>query len=1536
MREGLRAHDAATTLRAGGVAPLDGCPTDKDAPGTASARAYRHPALPGQVVVRLEADLIAGAADAEMEALGFGVAQVSAPLGRMRHRTIGFPGWAILHDPAHARFALAVTREFKKAAKRARSKPGHAKDDFDAIAARLAKSVPHFLPSFWEEVGRVFLAHDAVSFAAQAFERARQAEKEFGLAVDEPARAASFLEFALAGALSAKSLGAYARDLQIAVGAAEAHQRYRELCLGRTRGGMPPWAGLGRELRQLAKAAGLEPQVEDERFFADAIGPALVRAPAEFWKTYRAAAAAVARRDPAARRFLLDAFPSHGARWRGVSAESAQAHFDLLEECGALGALADAPVEELPAGGLAAWTGRALEYLGTCARSRELLVRLAPRLRAAGEPIAVHVRSGWRRRLSLDLAELALEHGLSVALTPGQPAEFELDGSTCDPVRTAADPVLGRLLVAAVGAGFGTPAFEALARGKAGLLAARRAWLEGQIEALEHGLIEDADEAVVAIERRTSPVTFGDLPGTHARLAAVNWSAVLARTLCAGLVEELAWPAYEAACAELGADVVIDGAFPHLVLRSATRAIVLGAAGRELTHDLAYDPRAETLQHALYLDGALLVCVVDRKTHQRHAYWSTEPRNRFAFPTYLHAWGGEFPVSTDLPAGGTTLGYAAIRAGDTRMEGYRSHMSDGQAVWVYVYEPGKHDLRELDPATGKVGRASRPTFLEGHAPAVTRGRSPGWVLPAPRGLTRSALGSKDGVLGMRAKLDRDNLVIENIDGTRETVPAALLARSPYALLRFPGHQAPHLLVRLTSAAARGLARVAAVFTTSGRCVAAAGGDGWSGKGWGGPVPPAEFWHFVETRDVASSEALRRCPDGAAAELLAAAREVGEEQPRNAPLPRTTERAGALVPHAVLQRAVAVAAAKTALLQARLGRVLARGETAARAPAPPGPARALQAMLDALREPGAVADMPPAEWVEWLTHPRARALLLDSPLVSESQRSEQLDFVETLLASAGELARMRVLQCGRPRVQVTIAARPGAGVKAWAAGASTYVSRSSWQASEVVERSATGQFVTPPDLQVVEEVRPGAESLAWLAQWLAAARAGPCVRWEPELATRLATAATLTRAEAALLWVGAPGVGSYVKDFLGTEARAALGLKVAEADSARGTFKAMPRETMLGVLDAALGEPGGSPEERVGAAWRARFGARLQVPEDVVLACDKELGAPVPAVELFRTYLDPAASPLLKKGKLDNQVITAGGMLIPYLALSTRAGDALALAAPAFHAALVAALDDPQLILPLGVYYPLGPGKPTVDQMMDAIGGAPTKLGPGADPKCTRALDGGLLLAGRTAHSVLISFRPAQVRAESLGTLRPLAGEHAPAWRGVAAIVFLRSAACRAMVARLGGSPLAAGAWDANPAASAPGVVERAAQALALGADAAALYLQLLALAEPTARAVQRWNGWTADRYRKACAALVAQKLVLEGKRERAGREVFLPGEWVKGAGKELPTEGWKLALYRGPGATLPRRLPLEPLPALFESAWRRVESGDVPKFEEVS
>lgn len=230
--------DDSTIAALGGVAA-------SAAPGAspAQARAYTHPALPGRTVVRLTTDALAQVEDTTLASLGFTHTGTPTPVGHTRTRTTGFPEWPILTDPANARHALNLVGDLRRIEKTARAKPGNAKKGIDELARMLDESAPHFLPTFLEEAARIFLRNDNRSYATQYFGKAREAERAHSLNIDEERHRQVFLEFALAGAVSAKELSAEGKALLERYSAGVALESFLTLNIERVKGGMPPYGG---------------------------------------------------------------------------------------------------------------------------------------------------------------------------------------------------------------------------------------------------------------------------------------------------------------------------------------------------------------------------------------------------------------------------------------------------------------------------------------------------------------------------------------------------------------------------------------------------------------------------------------------------------------------------------------------------------------------------------------------------------------------------------------------------------------------------------------------------------------------------------------------------------------------------------------------------------------------------------------------------------------------------------------------------------------------------------------------------------------------------------------------------------------------------------------------------------------------------------------------------------------------------------------------------------------------------------------------
>lgn len=1533
-------HDPRVTLRAGGVAPLSTKLPDDERASPLGAHAYVHPALAGRVVVRLSPAAVAAGTDAEMDALGFTKEGAAEDLGLVRYRTLGFPAWALVHDPKKARFALEVTQDFRKAKKRAASKPGHAREAFEEIGKRLGRTVPHFLPSFWEEAGRVLADEGSAAMAAQCFEKAREAERAHKLKVDADERDAVFLEFALLGALSAKTLSAYAKDLERTEGAKDAYRRFRSIAVKRALGGLPPWSGMGKDLRGLAKAAKLDGDTEDDALVREMIGtPAIGRAPQEFWTTFRAALVRVGKGDAAVRHQIRNVFPTPKSDDDDKRKKLVEEWLGVLDEIGAF--------RDLPDAGLAEWTSKLIRWAGGVPRVVALLGDLAPRLT---EPIAVVVKHGWWERLDLDLAERALSLGVGLA-DPGDD-DFDPDNISleCDPVKVAADARYGKKLVEVVSRMMGDADHEPKMRGKAGFAAARRAWLEERIGKVETGTLVEVEEALDELEEKTTAATFGPWPELHARLAAVRLEPALATTLREGIFDELGWAAWEDATDKLGHDdLEQNGGFPYLVVRNERHATVLGPSGVVLEHDFAVNAKTESVQKTLYADGQLFVEYRD-KSYDDHAYWSGAPKTRFS-PKGT-GWN-DVGLCTTLPDGAVTLGGRAFRAGDTELGWYQNHVFDGTTMFTMAYQGDEWAWREYDPVKQKTGRASRPRFFEEYVKEGLRlNQHHCWLHPVP--VASSPLGSKDGFSGFRTRHAEGGGVVEGerIDG----VSVSLKDVAVEGLLDLPGRATPVILEHTSGD--RGEA--AYMRLPTGALLADLSEHDWASRGWGKKLPPHQFWHYLTPRDEKASKALRAIDDAAVAKLLAAAVEdVAANDDDDRPLPKAEAAAKALgVRHERLARGVAGVAAFAAELRAQLGEVLeGRGKDAVdTGDAGSAGSRLLQADAAFQKGKGIVEDFD-VDLPGWLASGRGKAMRARVPLADKESLETARDVLSALAKTSfvDDVTNLRTMRISEQDGHdddtewnaLRIARVDG----------STHAVHASddW----AVERTTDGTFRAPTGFDVKDETRPArAIGRDFVEAFLTLE--GPA-RFEPAHAEIVAKRTGLSLAEAGMLLLGAP-VQGYQRDFLGKERREALGLKLAEAEAARGLFKDLEGTVVDQVFERAAADPGALDgaawAERLGDAWRAVVGEKVQIPEALLIEAQKDLVVEGSLGKLLTAVAAPEkATPLLSVGKwttlthsyswvnepgeegFDAKLAEDLALVMAWVAFVTPVGDPIRKGIPVLYEKVRAVLADPKLVWGLGRKYSSKKDQKDIKALLDLVKGKQVLHEKDDDEACDDGRDTGVILLGRYGENLVGAFRPAAVQRWDDPTLVALAKglveedeDDDDAGASVAIAQLLLGKDFAALAARAAESPLAEGGYEANPLLSAKKTVTAVEKAHGVSTEAATLYLEVLALAEPTQKAVQRWNGWTPKQYAAAAAELVKKKLVVEGKRERAQREIFLPGGFGKGEGKNLPMEEWKKAFY--PGA-LPRNVPTEPVHALFARAWKRVEGGDGPRFEKV-
>ncbi|MBF9132428.1 DNA-binding protein [Plantactinospora sp. S1510] len=1614
-------------LSAGAVLPLDISGAGTSATGGAgehavplTARTYRHPVLGDQPVVRLVPAELGDGEDTAMAFLGLERAADPVLVGLGQRQSLGFPEWVLVRHPDDGHHALAIVPELKRVARQARSKPKTAVDEYHALAQRLARSVPHFLPTFYEQAGRVFLGLEEKGYAGQMFGRARRAEAEHGLGTEPDRIDSVYLEFALAGALPATALAGYAKELANRLPADQALRRFCRLCVRTTSAGIVPSVQTANALRRLVRAAdksgnsradgGVRPgQALERAYLIEMLDlPATAQAAIGWWQAYLPALVALAETDRSVRGALLNLMPPNDP-----DGEVLPAWLEVLTATGAIDGLVDLrlPVAERPTDGSAGWLRRflkvrhrrAYQYPGRSPALYGLVERMADALRAE---LAAEDGTTIDASHDIDLIDLMLSLDLPVTV-PG--ALVRITGW--------ADGAGQRDLLALAGeARFRKALHGALDRcdDEAGHRAMRRlagspggrplltGWVRNQAAALgARGLPRLAEAGTLLASLPAEALVLA--PEEVATAARTDLTDAVLRSLRGGLLEELGWPAWDEAIGDVvdpsaGHTVlVLADAWPYLIVAGPTRARVIDADGTVLTHDLRIPQGDLWGQPGFhFVDGELLVYW---RSNQRHGsllgYWHSAPDQVRPMAGDHNQYHPRRDVSSlPLPGGGRTTGAGVLHVGDTEVPDDQDVISDGTSYWVRRPARGGEAAQwyEYDPTTGEYGRQGLPGQLADALRTAPAGSTlsdvRSWLRPAPSDRATPLGVPVDGLLGWRlVRLPDGSYRGQDLAGRTVTTNRGV----PVGALRLPGDDRLRILLEdLRLADPDGIVITRPTISRSPvRCTRA-----------GILLPPQWHLHQLRPRDPQGSAALRRIDRDTVATLLKSA-----DRPKELPelirstLPQITDDVLVAGVAEVLWFAATSQSTLRGLAE-RLAAALAQ-EVPEENPSGPSDAalrtalngfadvyywraqehldhafRQLRTMRGAMdrseADPGvglhlegpelshSIVDLPAL--LGWCTGIAYRAVAATTP----AQEREVLRALLTELDGLGLVTAAEATRWRRIRLHLPDRNLPsGSGGRPHQHRALLPLSGGRFIAVlDHVATTFTGvelgglyhdpseKFAVPAPYTVlastpVGDARPAGWMAGFLAEW---ARRGP-LPWRPAAADEFAERTGVSRAAARLVLAGLFRVNSA--EPMPAEVRETLGLKPTEVTLARSQLTGIDGDVRRAVVTALVPDDptrlwtDGPDVAAAAQVWNDRVGRRPTIPEELLADALRSVRLTWSVDWALAGLLEPDLSPELRNdlawGLKQNQFVQRDASAVGFTAATlvgavgtaawvahrVPAGDPVRAALPAALVAVRDRLANPELMLTFDWYVRL--------DAFRKVAGAPSQTGDGWERY------GAVVLAthGDRSHpAIRVALLDDSGDDPYLPVLR------GGAQRMSDMEVALRTARDPWFAALLAdpGEP-AAGTrdpdgtwWPQDPSRSVPDLVAEVVAEYGLSADAAALYLMLLAMPDPTDRNVARWTGWKPARLRSGRTELAGTELVIQASRSRAGRALFLPGAWLEQRSPRLPIEQWKIPLFAVPGqpdVPLGLGVPFAPAPEIYRRAWQRIRDGGGPRLEQL-
>ncbi len=578
-----------------------------------TALTFHSQLIPEQTLVRLTPTKITLAEELALAEFGWQL-EKGASVGFVLPRAIGFPAWPIVTDPDNAHHALNLVTELELVRRHARTRPNKVKTRIEELSGTLQATAPHFLPTFFEEITRIFVAADNLRLAKRYFRMAREVERAHNVAVDHDRHQQAIREFMTLGVVGAPELATEFADAEQRLEPMTAYEYAFNLALDLAKADNPLNPSILAKLKRLGKAAGKTAQQVGAEFCAEyVLTRSFIHTAPDIWEKLIPHVATACQQNPQIVNTLLTICPE---QW------DLNNYIATLQQAEIWESLITDPTQFKP------WLTALFQqynHQDFFATPNDSLIAAITRKDAGLAGLELNITAGVSGPVNLDYCDALVAAGCKLHLASEDVSVLLASWFTSgkrDLKFLSTAPELLKLLLASITACQLSLHVDKLLDNAATAVVVSQ-WLDCFAKRWESSLgsAEASHQLQQELEFLTDPRLSALNPTAMTRIFQPNLAEIFATRLRRGSLAEYTWPTFEAAAEHATTDTAISAYYPGVILRNTTQLQFIDG---DYTKTLNFSQDCQLVGLGNYGDSILVDYYDRQQGYGSHTLWKED------------------------------------------------------------------------------------------------------------------------------------------------------------------------------------------------------------------------------------------------------------------------------------------------------------------------------------------------------------------------------------------------------------------------------------------------------------------------------------------------------------------------------------------------------------------------------------------------------------------------------------------------------------------------------------------------------------------------------------------------------------------------------------------------------------------------------------------------------------------------------------------------------------------------------------------------